>query len=98
MPVHAVPHQPGDAAALAATVAQNFHLHDVTAFMHRARTINRTPETHSARVGSTWVELIFPSINAWRRQGNSLILTVLCQYDFADAPRRSRWPITAMSA
>jgi hypothetical protein len=98
MPVHAVPHQPGDAAALAATVAPNFHPHDVTAFMHRARTIKQDAGNPLGIVGSTWVELIFPSINAWRRQGNSLTLTVLCQYDFADAPRRSRWPITAMSA
>jgi hypothetical protein len=31
MPVHAVPRQRGDAATLAATVAQNFHLHEIVA-------------------------------------------------------------------
>jgi hypothetical protein len=52
MPVHAVPHQPGDAAALAATVAQNFHLHDIVAFMHRARAVERDCRTpfHLARI------------------------------------------------
>jgi hypothetical protein len=70
MPVHAVPHQPGDAAALAATVAQNFHLHDVTAFMHRARTIKQDAGNPLGTRRIDMVELIFPSINAWRRQGN----------------------------